>query len=243
MKGEGGKHLRSLPLRFSHWSRLVSLSNMPAGRLLRLLFCSCSHRSLVSLSNMPAGKLLRLLLSSLSDSRLVSLSNMPVGKLLRLPLSSHRYSRLVRLLNAVDGRLLGGAAPKRFIAVRLVNSPRHVADGKLLKPGLRVRLSHSRLVRLSNTPDGRLLRLLLYRYSLVKPARSSKMPDGRLLRLLLYRCSLVKPARSSKSPAFRAVRDSSFTTSRIVIPASSAAVTLPQSASVFPKVLRILASI
>ena len=62
--------------------RLVSLSKMPAGRLLRLLLVRASVVSPVSLSNTLADRLLRLLPVRVSVVRPVRSANTPAGRLL-----------------------------------------------------------------------------------------------------------------------------------------------------------------
>ena len=64
----------------------------------------------------------------------------------------------------------------------------------------------SRLVRLSNTFDGRLLRLLLSRYSSVRLLRLSNIPSGRLLRLLLFRSRYFRLVSLSNTPDGKVLR-------------------------------------
>ena len=112
--------------------------------------------------------------------------------------------------------------------VRLASSSNTPA-GRLLKL-LLLRSSDVKLASSSNTPAGRLLRLLLPRFRVVRLLSWSNTPAGRLVRLLLFvMVRVVMAVMPSKSPAAKAVsEDLLFMVKVPVIPARSAAVTTPQ---------------
>ena len=87
------------------------MSKMPAGRVVRLLFCRRSEVSAVSLSNAPAGRVVRLLLSRRSVVSAVSLSNTPAGRLARELTFRCSSSRAVRSSKMRAGKLVRPLEP------------------------------------------------------------------------------------------------------------------------------------